>query len=55
MSFLVYVKVALAITLEIALITEELVRVMCFCRVKLKVSQVFTLDPTYWTGGCGCG
>ena len=54
-SFLVYVKIALAITLEIALITGELVRVMCFCHVKLKVSQVFTIDPTYWTGGSGWG
>ena len=55
MSFLVYVKIALAITLEIALITGELIRVMCFCHVKLKVSLVFTIDPKYWTGGSGWG
>ena len=51
MGLLVYDKTALAITLEVALVTGELVRVMCVYHVKLKVAQGITLDATYWIGG----
>ena len=55
MGLLVFDKNALAITLEVALVTGELVRVICFYHVKLKVSQGITLDATYWTGGSEWG
>ena len=44
MGLLVFDKNALAITLEVALVTGELVRVMCIYHVKLKIAQVITHD-----------
>ena len=55
MGLLVYDKTALAITLEVALVTGELVRVMCFYHVLLKVSQCITFGSTDWAGVCGWG
>ena len=42
MGFLVLNKTALAITLEVPLVTGELVRVTCILHVKLKMAQVIT-------------
>ena len=55
MGLLVYDKIALAITLEVALVTGGLVRVMCVYHVKLKMAQVITHDVALWTGDSGWG
>ena len=46
MGLLVYNKIVLGITLEVALVTGELVRVMCVYHVKLKMAPVITHDAT---------
>ena len=55
MGLLVFDKNTLAITLEVALVTGELVRVMCVYHMKLKVAQGITHDATLWTGVSGWG
>ena len=43
-------KNAFAITLEVALVTGELVRVMCVLHVKLKMAPVIKLDAALVIG-----
>ena len=50
---LVFDKNALAIILEIALVTGGLVRVMCVYYMKLKVAKDISHDATLWTDGSG--
>ena len=52
-GLLVFNKNALAIILEIALVTGGLVRIMCVYHMKLKVAQGITHNATLWTGGSG--